>query len=124
MRSAIPWLKLDATAVIQASWDWPDSRAAVKVTGPKGILMATREGLLDQPAGRPPDPRMPEGAPLELQPVPHDTSNPIAYFVDCIGNDKPIENPVSAEMNVGVAEILDAAKESTRSGRPVFMIGQ
>jgi predicted dehydrogenase len=64
---------------------------------------------------------MPFGEPTQLQPVPHETSNPIAYFVYCIRNDKPIENPVAAEMNVTVVEILDAARESMRTGRAVAM---
>jgi predicted dehydrogenase len=48
-------------------------------------------------------------------------SNPIAYFVYSIRNDKPIEGPVSAKLNVGVVEILDAAKESMRTGSAVPM---
>jgi predicted dehydrogenase len=37
--------------------------------------------------------------------------------VDCIRHDKPIEEPLSAELNVQVLEILDAARESVRTGR-------
>lgn len=33
--------------------------------------------------------------------------------------DEPVENPVAAPLNVGVVEILDAAKESIRTGRAV-----
>jgi hypothetical protein len=36
-------------------------------------------------------------------------------------NDKPIEGPVSAALNVGVNEIIDAAKESIRTDRAVAM---
>ena len=112
----------DATAVIQASWDWPRDKGQVEVYGPKGSLLATQTELFFQPpAGAKVDPRMPDGTPLQLQPVPHETSNPVSYFVDCIRNDKPIENPVAAELNVGVVEILDAARESARTGRPVKM---
>jgi predicted dehydrogenase len=112
----------DGTAVIQASWDWPRDKGQVEVYGPKGSLLATQTELFFQPpAGTKVDPKMPDGALLQLQPVPHETSNPISYFVDCIRNDKPIENPVAAELNVGVVEILDAARESARTGRPVKM---
>jgi predicted dehydrogenase len=111
----------EATAVIQASWDWPESKGQVEVYGPKGSLLATRDELFSKPAGTHADPKMPNGAPVELQPVPHETSNPIAYLVSCIRNDKPIEDPVSAHLNVGVVEILDAAKESVRTGRAVPM---
>jgi predicted dehydrogenase len=112
----------DATAVIQASWDWPRDKGQVEVFGPKGSLLATQTELFFQPpAGTKADPTMPDGAPLTLQPVPHETSNPVSYFVDCIRNDKPIENPVAGELNVGVVEILDAARESVRTGRTVKM---
>jgi predicted dehydrogenase len=112
----------DGTAVIEASWDWPRDKGQVAVYGPKGSLLATETQLFFQPpAGTKADPKMPDGAPLELQPVPHETSNPISYFVDCIRNDKPIENPVAADLNVGVVEILDAARESARTGRAVAM---
>jgi len=112
----------DAVAVIEASWDWPRDKGQVEVYGPKGSLLATQTELFFQPpADVKADPKMPEGEPLPLQPVPHETSNPISYFVDCIRNDKPIENPVAGAMNVGVVEILDAARESIRTGRAVAM---
>ncbi|HEY6290242.1 MAG TPA: Gfo/Idh/MocA family oxidoreductase [Terriglobia bacterium] len=112
----------DAVGVIEASWDWPRDKGQVEVYGPKGSLLATETELFFQPpAGTKADPKMPEGEPLQLQPVLQDTSNPVTYFVDCIRNDKPIENPVSGAMNVGVVEILDAARESIRTGRAVEM---
>ena len=112
----------DAVGVIEASWDWPRDKGQVEVYGPKGSLLATQTELFFQPpAGAKADPKMPEGAPVQLQPVPHETSNPISYFVGCIRNDKPIENPVSGAMNVGVVEILDAARESIRTGRAVAL---
>lgn len=111
----------DATAVIQASWDWPYSRGQVEVFGPKGSLLATSDGVLYRPAKSATKPESPEGQPVALAPVPPATSSPIAYFLDCIRNDKPIEDPVSASLNVAVVEILDAAKESIRTGRAVEM---
>ncbi len=109
----------DATAIIQASWDWPYSKGQVQVFGPKGSLLATDRGLLYREAKSRPDVDNPDGKPVTLAPIEHDTSNPIAYFLYCIRNDKPIENPVSASLNVGVVEILDAAKESIRLGHAV-----
>ncbi|HEV2494794.1 MAG TPA: Gfo/Idh/MocA family oxidoreductase [Terriglobia bacterium] len=111
----------DATAIIQASWDWPYNEDQVEVYGPKGSLLATHDELFYRSATAPDNRQMPQGEPVALQPVPHETSNPISYFVWCIRNDKPIENPLAAPLNVGVVEILDAAKESIRSGRPVVL---
>jgi hypothetical protein len=42
----------------------------------------------------------------------------------CIRNNKPIEGPVSPGTNVGVNEIIDAAKESIRTNRAVAMPAQ
>ncbi|HEV2351369.1 MAG TPA: Gfo/Idh/MocA family oxidoreductase [Terriglobia bacterium] len=109
----------DSTAIIQASWDWPYSKGQVQVFGPKGSLLATESSLLYSDAKTPPNIDSPEGQPVALGPVEHDTSNPIAYFLYCIRNNKTVENPVAPELNVGVVEILDAAKESIRTGRAV-----
>jgi len=108
----------DAAAIIEASWDWPYSKDVVAVYGPKGSLVARHSTLQRRSAEtRGPD-VPPDGESLTLEPLPKETSNPISYFVDCIRNDKPIEDPVSARPNVQVMEILDAARESARTGRP------
>lgn len=107
----------DGVAIIEPSWDWPYNMDRVQVFGPKGSLLATQDKLLSRPAGA--DDLPLEGKPLALAPVPHDTSNPISYLVDCILHNKPIENPVAAALNVQVVEILDAARESIRTGRAV-----
>jgi predicted dehydrogenase len=111
----------DGRAIIEASWDWPESKGQVAVYGPKGSLMANEHDLFSQPSGAKPNASLPFGASVPLQPVAQETSNPIAYFVYCIRNNKPVENPVAAEMNVAVVEILDAARESMRTGRAVPM---
>jgi predicted dehydrogenase len=108
----------DATAIIEASWDWPYTKEQVEVFGPKGSLLARHNTLQYRSA----DARGPnvaaDGENVALDALPKETSNPIAYFVDCIRNNKPIEDPVSARLNVQVMEILDAARESARTGKP------
>ena len=108
----------DATAVIEASWDWPYTKEQVQVFGPKGSLLARHSTLLHR-AGDARGPNVsPDGENVPLNPLPNETSNPVSYFVDCIRNNKPIEDPVSAQLNVQVMEILDAARESARTGKP------
>lgn len=111
----------DATAIIQASWDWPYNMDQVEVYGSQGSLLATAKELFSRTANSPDNKPTPEGTPVALGALPHETSNPISYFVWCIRNDKPIENPLAAPLNVGVVEILDAAKESIRTGQPVAL---
>jgi predicted dehydrogenase len=87
------------------------------VFGPRGSLLAIEDQLLLRPARA--DDLPLEGKPVTLQPVPHQTSNPISYLVDRIRHNQPIENPVAAPLNVQVMEILDAARQSIRTGRAV-----
>jgi len=109
----------DATAIIQASWDWPYSKGQVQVFGPKGSLLATDSAVFYRTAKTPANIDSPDGQPVALAPLEHDTSNPISYLLYCIRNDKPVENPLAPDLNVGVGEILDAARESIRTGRAV-----
>jgi predicted dehydrogenase len=111
----------DGVALIEASWDWPYSMGQVQVFGPGGSLLADHDALLLRPANSAESTDNLIGRPLELKPVPREASNPIAYLVDAIRHDKPIEDPLSASLNVGVVEILEAAKESIRTGRAVPM---
>ena len=108
----------DATSIIEASWDWPYGKEQVEVFGPKGSLTAHHDSLLYRSANAH-GPNIPQdGESVTLDPLPKETSNPITYFVDCIRNNKPIEDPISAHLNVQVMEILDAARESARTGKP------
>jgi predicted dehydrogenase len=107
----------DATATIEASWDWPYSKAQVEVFGPKGSFLAGRDQLFFRSAAEHGSRVGPYGELVTLNPIPRETSNPISYFVRCIRDDKPIEDPVSGRLNVQVMEILDAARESVRTGR-------
>jgi predicted dehydrogenase len=107
----------DATVIIEASWDWPYDKGEVEVFGPKGSLLATGEELFHRTANDDRSKIALEGQRIAVNPGPRETSNPVSYFVDCIRHNKPIEDPLSATLNVHVVEILDAARESVRSGR-------
>jgi predicted dehydrogenase len=107
----------EATAIIEASWTWPYSMGEVEVFGPKGSLLAAYNRLLWRDA-QPHKQGIAERS-LEMPALSGEESEPIAYFLHCIRNDQPMEDPVSAAMNVGVMQILDAAKESLRTGRAV-----
>jgi predicted dehydrogenase len=109
----------DATAIIEASWDWPYSKQEVEVFGPKGSFLAGHDNLLFRSADEDEATAALNGNRVALDPVSHETSNPISYLVDCIRNSKPIGNPLRANLNVQVMEILDAARESARTGRAV-----
>ena len=109
----------DATAMLLPSWDWPYNKSQVEFYGPKGSLQVMNDGLLYQPAKKSTNIEHPSGTPVSVSPLPPTKVDGITYFVDCIRNNKPIEDPSSAELNVGVNEIIDAAIESIRTGRAV-----
>jgi predicted dehydrogenase len=108
----------DATAIIEASWDWPYTKEQVEVFGTRGSLLARHDSLLHRSSDARGPNVAPDGESVTLEPLPKETSNPISYFVDCIRNNKPIEDPLAARLNVQVMEILDAARESARTGKP------
>jgi predicted dehydrogenase len=54
-----------------------------------------------------------------LPPLPPEAAGPIAFMVDAIRNHKPIEGITALDINLGVVEIIEAAKESVRTGRVV-----
>lgn len=107
----------DGTAILQASWDWPYDMDRVHVFGPKGSLLATGEELRFRGAKERLQEEGLDGKALALDPLPPAASNPVSYFVDCILRDKAVKEPVSAELNVQVLEVLDAARRSLESGR-------
>ena len=111
----------DATAILLPSWDWPYGQGQVEIFGSKGSFLVRGDGLLFQPAKSETSAQNPDGKPVQTQPVPPEKRNGIAYFSYCIRNNKPIEGPVAPAINVGVSEIIDAAKGSIRAARAVVM---
>ena len=111
----------DGTAIIEASWDWPYNMGQVQVFGPKGSLLATARDLFSRQTGRQEVSAALEGERVALDAPAHETSNPISYLIGRIRENKPIEDPLSAGLNVQVMEILDAARESAKTGRAVAL---
>ena len=105
----------DATVVIEPSWDWPYNMDRTYVFGQTGSLLARRDDLHRRGASTPASD--PDGEAIALTPLPHERSNPIAYLLDRIRSDRPVEDPLSAVLNVEVMEILDAARVSARNGQ-------
>ena len=122
------WAILDypkSTAIIYGGW-WaePDIGGGVgelTITDPKGVLQrdlgkVTFQQGADREKGVAADR---EPCPVAAPAIPRERSGGVAHFVDCIRNDKPIEAPHSAALNVIVNEVVDAAYESMRTGKAV-----
>jgi predicted dehydrogenase len=111
----------DAAVILMPSWNWPYGKEQAEFYGPKGSFLVMTDGLLYQPAKEDAVIDHPYGTPVSIHPLPPQMADGIAYFLDCIRNNKPIEDPSSAALNVGVNEIIDAAIESIRTGKVVSL---
>jgi len=108
-----------AQAIIQASWNWPFSRKDMEVYGETGYVIAVNNTTMRL--------RNSEKTPEQIV---HVTSkdvpvyeDPFSYFADVIRGKVPvIKNSLySLENNVTVVQILEAARESAKTGKTVVL---
>jgi len=105
-----------AQGIIQASWNWPFSRKDFEVYGATGYAIATGGNALRVRLGdaKTEEPRTPG----ELKP---EEANSISYLIAIArGTVKP-GGLSSLENNVIVTEILEAARESAKTGRTITL---
>jgi predicted dehydrogenase len=104
-----------AQGIIQASWNWPFGRKDAHVYGERGWAYAVDGQHLRTRIGR--------GAEQDAEPAPPPSpeNDPLAYLTAVVrGTHRPAPTDLSAlELNLVVMEILDAARESARTGRTV-----
>jgi predicted dehydrogenase len=86
----------------------------VEVFGDKGSVAMKYPKTLELVIGT-------EKKPLELGTLDALHAEPIRYFVDCVRNHKPVEGVISGDFNVNVMQIVEAAKRSAASGKPVTL---
>jgi predicted dehydrogenase len=102
-----------AQGIIQASWNWPFGRKDLEVYGATGYAIATGGTGLRV--------RLPKQAERSETPAPRTPTeqDELAYFVSIVrGTTKP-SGLSSLENNLIVTEILDAARESARTGKAI-----
>ncbi|MGE5127352.1 MAG: Gfo/Idh/MocA family protein [Betaproteobacteria bacterium] len=103
-----------AQGIIQASWNWPFGRKDTHVYGERGYAYAVD--------GRRVRVRLGEAEQdTEAAPPPAPEDDPFHYLAAVVrGEVKPAPtDPGALELNLVVMEILDAARESARTGRTV-----
>src|SRR5579863_42618 len=104
-----------AQAVIQASWNWPFSRKDMEVYGATGyVITVANEGLRT---------RMPHESAERTSTapsLPDDERSSLGYLVAVLNGKISDKGDLSAlDTNVTVMQILDAARESARTGKSV-----
>lgn len=100
-------------AIIQASWNWPHGRKDMEIYGQNGALRLPDRSSLFLRQGDAPENR----APAPALPAPYADS--LSYFAAVARGQIRPTGLSSLTVNVIVAEILDAAKESARTGRRI-----
>lgn len=104
-----------AQGIIQASWDWPFPRKDVHVYGRAGIIKTIDKTRYDIRLKRGQAPAEKVATPLS---APY--RNTIEYFTAVIrGEIEPQGDLSSLENNLIATEIMDAARESARTGKTI-----
>jgi len=107
-----------AQAILQASWNWPFGRSDVEVYGKTGTVFTRgRDEIEVRHAGDA------EAKKIAAKPLLEPQNDPIAYLRAVALAGLSPDGPGSLEVNIVVAEILDAARESARTGRTVKIEG-
>jgi predicted dehydrogenase len=108
----------DCQAIIQASWNWPFDRKDTEVYGTKGILVANKNNKMRHVDGD----RYGKETMIDLSPLPHEVSNVFPYLSAVVqGRIKPKMDLSSFEINQVVVEILEAARESAKTGKKIIL---
>ena len=104
----------NGVGIYEGSWDLPRGYQDLEVFGLKGsVYMNNSTVELRKSRG--------SAQKLEIANLPPERAEPVAFMVDAIKNNKPIEGMTGLDINVQVVQIMDAAKESVRTGRAVAL---
>jgi predicted dehydrogenase len=102
-----------AQTIIQASWNWPHGRKDMDLYGTRGALRVPDKNSLFLRQGNTPE----AAVPVPPLAAPH--GDMLTYFVAIARGEAKSTGLSSPELNVIVAEILDAARESARTGKRI-----
>jgi len=106
-----------AQAIIQASWNWPYGRKDMDIYGEKGALRLPNRDTLFMRIGDGPEARLPTPALAEA------SKDSLSYLVAVVRRKIRPSGLSSLEVNMVVSEVLDAARESARTGRRIDLAG-
>ena len=106
-----------AQAVIQASWNWPFSRKDMEVYGATGYAITVASDKMRVRYEHDAEERLTTAAPLD--PPQNDSLNYLAAVLR--GRIVPKGDLSALDTNIVVMQILDAARESARTGKTVHL---
>ena len=104
----------NGVGIFEGSWDLPRGFQDLEVFGRSGSVYMTKDKveLRKGKDGK----EVSEVAPAAL---PDDRKEPVTYLIGRLRAGQPLDGLVAPDINVDVVEILDAAKESVKTGRAV-----
>jgi predicted dehydrogenase len=102
------------SALLEGSWDLPRSFQDLEVFGLNGSVYAVNGKVEFRPKNS-------RGAAQEvpLKPLSKENAEPIAHMISCIEQKREPAGLVGLDINVDVMEIIDAAKQSIKTGKAV-----
>jgi predicted dehydrogenase len=104
----------DATGIIEASWNWPYGIKDMEVFGEKGYLHALNGNTVEA---------RDTGTYYKVSVQPFIYKDNLAYLAAVLrGEIHPVDDLSSLENNIIVVRILEAAKESAKTGRKVMLL--
>jgi predicted dehydrogenase len=102
----------DSVGTFEGSWDLPRSLQELEIFGLGGSILM-KNGSVEIRKGR----AAAEAATVNA--LPPERSEPIAYMVYCMREKKAPDGMVALDINLGVNEIIEAAKMSVKTGQGV-----
>ena len=108
-----------AQCIIQASWNWPFGRKDMEVYGETGYAIAVNNTTMRIRNKEPEAEKTIQLTAKEMGVY----EDPISYFADVVRNkiQVPKNGLYSLENNVMVCKILEAARESAKKGKTIFL---
>jgi predicted dehydrogenase len=104
-----------AQAVIQGSWNWPFARKDMEVYGATGYAITVGADKVRIRHERDNDERLTNAPPLAAP-----ENDPLSYLAAVMtGRELPLGDLSALDTNVVVMQILDAARESVKTGKTV-----
>ncbi|HTL59475.1 MAG TPA: Gfo/Idh/MocA family oxidoreductase [Candidatus Limnocylindrales bacterium] len=100
-----------AQGIIQASWNWPFDRKDIEIYGQQGYVLVPRPDVLR--VRKPTTQETESSAPKLSDPI----NDPLSYLGAVVRHEIEPSGLSSLPVNLVVTQILDAARESARTGK-------
>ncbi len=105
-----------ATAILEASWNWPFDRKDTEIYTQNAAIFANRLKMTVQKGGR-----NAKEENIELQPIPTPENDSFLYLAAVVqGKIKPDNSLSSIQNNLIVVEILEKAIQSAKTGKTIY----